>query len=91
MSRRHLVADLHGIEPVAFSLPVRLPAPDDMESLAALMLDAYHGSVDADGDETLEMARDEVSSFLAGQSGKPLLEHSRVAVEATPPDLDQRA
>ncbi len=81
MSRRHLVADLSGIEPVAMPIPVRLPAPDDLESLAALMLDAYHGTVDADGDETLEMARDEVSSFLAGQSGKPLLEHSRVAVK----------
>ena len=83
MTRRRLVADLSGIEPVAMPMPmpVRLPAPDDLESLAALMLDAYHGTVDADGNETLEMARDEVSSFLAGQSGKPLLEHSRVAVE----------
>ena len=47
------------------------------------MLDAYNGTVDADGDETLEMARDEVSSFLAGQSGMPMLEHSRVAVEGS--------
>jgi ribosomal protein S18 acetylase RimI-like enzyme len=79
-SRRHLVADLGDVESPQIDLPVREPRPDDIERLAALMLDAYRGTIDFDGDETLSVARDEVASYLAGKSGTPLLEHSHVAL-----------
>jgi len=45
------------------------------------MLDAYRGTVDADGSETIGMARREVNGYLAGESGPPLLEVSRVVEE----------
>lgn len=81
MTRRHLVAPLGSTEAPELSLPVRTPTAEDLDELAALMLDAYHGTVDADGDETLDVARDEVRGYLEGRSGAPHLEHSRVAVD----------
>jgi ribosomal protein S18 acetylase RimI-like enzyme len=85
MPRRHLVAALGTAEHVPPPSPpgvtVRTPAAEDAEALAVLMLDAYRGTIDASGDETLEVARDEVSGFVAGASGTPMLEHSRVAVD----------
>lgn len=81
MTRRHLVAAVGAVEPTRVDLPVRPPAPDDLEELAGLMLDAYRGTIDADGDETLEVARDEVAGYFAGRSGAPHLEHSRVAID----------
>lgn len=62
-------------------VPFRSPTAEDLDELAALMLDAYRGTVDADGDETLEVARDEVRGYFEGRSGAPHLEHSRVAVD----------
>lgn len=80
MSRRHLVAALEPIEPVAMPAEIRRPTPEDADELAAVMLDAYRGTIDFDGSETLQVARDEVNGYLAGKSGAALLEHSRVAV-----------
>ena len=68
---------------VVFS--VRHPAADDAEALAALMLDAYLGTVDADGSETLDDARAEVNGYFSGASGEPMVEHSFVAVDLDAP------
>jgi len=54
----------------------RHPQPTDLEQLAELMLDAYIGTIDYEG-ETLSDARDEVGSYLRG---RPLLEQSIVHV-----------
>jgi hypothetical protein len=48
---------------------------DDTEALAHLMLEAYRGTIDYEG-EDIGDARDEVSSFFGGE---PDLEHSLVA------------
>jgi RimJ/RimL family protein N-acetyltransferase len=56
----------------------RNPSPDDLTDLAELMLDAYRGTIDARGDETLEDAVEEMRSYFAGASGKPLLDCSFV-------------
>jgi ribosomal protein S18 acetylase RimI-like enzyme len=81
--RRHLVASTSVELPLGdlpTGLDVRAPAPADRESLAALMLEAYRGTIDFDGSETLEVALDEVDGYLAGASGPALLEHGRVAL-----------
>lgn len=52
----------------------RRPTKDDHESLASLMLDAYIGTIDYDG-ETIDDANQEVGSYF---SGKPLLECSNL-------------
>lgn len=78
--RRHLVARLEERDLPPVELPVRHPVPGDLEALAALMLEAYRGTIDADGSETLDDARSEVAGYLDGRSGAPLLEHSWVAV-----------
>jgi hypothetical protein len=41
MGRRHMIATLTQTAEPPIGLPVRHPAPADMEALAALMLDAY--------------------------------------------------
>ena len=83
MSRRHMVIELEGrpdaAGPMAFT--VRHPADDDLDDLAALMLDAYRGTIDADGSETLEDARTEVRGFFGSTSGEPMLEHSYLALD----------
>ena len=53
------------------------PTKDDHESLASLMLDAYTGTIDYDG-ETIDDAHQEVGSYF---SGKPLLECSNLYFE----------
>jgi ribosomal protein S18 acetylase RimI-like enzyme len=60
---------------------VRAPTAADRDRLAALMLDAYIGTIDYDG-ETIVEAMVEVDGWLAGSAGEPLLEHSLVALEA---------
>ena len=82
MERRHLILDLGPIAHPVIGLPTRHPTADDSEALAVLMLDAYQGTIDADGSETLDVARDEVRGYLAGD---PLLEHSFVALNAEGP------
>ena len=81
MTRRHLVARLGTVEAVPIGLALRAPSEGDLEELAGIMLDAYRGTIDADGDETPEVARDEVAGYFAGRSGAPHLEHSRVAID----------
>jgi RimJ/RimL family protein N-acetyltransferase len=51
---------------------IRPISPDDLEALAALMLDAYIGTIDYEG-EDLQDAVDEVGEYLKGM---PLLDHS---------------
>jgi GNAT superfamily N-acetyltransferase len=81
-ARRHLVAST-AAEPRPGDLPVgitvRAANATDRDQLAALMLDAYRGTIDFDGTETLDVALAEVDGWLAGESGAPLLEHSLVA------------
>lgn len=57
--------DLSDLTPVASShdSPVRSISRDDLQGLARLMLDAYVGTMDYEG-ESLEDATDEVMSFL---------------------------
>lgn len=57
---------------------MRHPAPGDAEALAALMIDAYRGTIDDDG-ETLDDARAEIDRYLSGAGLAPLLEYSWVA------------
>jgi ribosomal protein S18 acetylase RimI-like enzyme len=80
VTRRHLVAAVEPTQAVDLPAAVRCPGHQDATELAALMLDAYRGTIDFDGSETLRVARDEVDGFLGGKSGTPLLEHSRLAV-----------
>jgi GNAT superfamily N-acetyltransferase len=85
MSRRHLVIDLEPLPDPAVTLPTRHPTSDDADALAALMLDAYTGTIDADGSETLDDARTEVRGYFAGASGAPMLDASFVAVDDDAP------
>lgn len=62
-------ADLRGGE----ALEARRPTSADAEGLAELMLDAYRGTIDFDGSETLDDARGEVASFFEGDANPPLL------------------
>ena len=66
----------------AITRPVRHPIAQDGEALAILMLDAYNGTIDSDGTETLDDARDEVQGYL---TGAPMLEHSFVALDGDQP------
>jgi hypothetical protein len=50
---------------------LRHPAPEDAERLAELLLDAYQGTIDYDG-ETTDDALTEIESYFAGRSGEPL-------------------
>jgi L-amino acid N-acyltransferase YncA len=59
-------------------LIVRSPQVVDLEELARLMLDAYKGTVDDDG-ETYEDALNEVRAYFSGErGGPPLLDCSKV-------------
>ena len=57
---------------------VRPIVPSDRDALAELMLDAYVGTIDYEG-ETLQEARHEVASWFEEQ---PLLDHSYCAIVA---------
>ncbi len=72
-------------KPVTVSRLVRNPEPDDLEDLAILMLDAYAGTIDASGEETLEDARTEIRNVFEGVYGEPLLDASYVALEDDTP------
>jgi GNAT superfamily N-acetyltransferase len=58
----------------------RHPEEGDVECLAALMLDAYRGTIGDDG-ETIDDARREVESYFSGSAGETLLHCSWVSVE----------
>lgn len=62
--------------PVPGDVTVRSVSVEDWPELADLMLDAYTGTIDYDG-EDLDDAMAEVGSFL---DGDPWLTHSRVAM-----------
>ena len=65
-------------------LSVRHPTTDDAEALATLMLDAYEGTIDADGSETIDDARDEVGGYFSTER-RPMPEHSFVALDGAVP------
>jgi GNAT superfamily N-acetyltransferase len=50
---------------------LRHPESGDHQALAALLLDAYHGTIDDEG-ATIDDARAEISSFFAGADLPPL-------------------
>ncbi|HEU5325086.1 MAG TPA: GNAT family N-acetyltransferase [Candidatus Limnocylindria bacterium] len=81
MTRRHLVADLGEVEPRPLQLTVRTAERSARTALAELMLDAYQGTIDADGSETLDVAQGEIDHYLRGGSGRPMLGHSRLAYD----------
>ena len=66
------------VRPVTPPLPVRHPMPDDLTTLAELMLDAYRDTVDYEGEGPAE-ALNEVSSYFDG-AASPLLDCSFVAL-----------
>jgi ribosomal protein S18 acetylase RimI-like enzyme len=82
--RRHLILDLQPLPEPAMELRVRHPSTDDAEGLAMLMLDAYEGTIDADGSETMDDARDEVAGYFSLEH-EPMPEHSFVAVDGDVP------
>ena len=65
-------------------LPARHPSTNDAETLAVLMLDAYEGTIDADGSETIDDARNEVGGYFAPER-RPMPEHSFVALDGDVP------
>ena len=69
----------------SIDLPVRQVTPDDSEALSVLMLDAYQGTIDSAGSETIEVAREEVAGYLNGASGTPMLSHSFVVLDGDRP------
>ena len=80
-----MLVELKPIAEPNVSFGVRHPTVDDAEALAALMLDAYPGTVDADGSETLDDARAEVNGYFSADGGEPMLEHSFVAIDRDAP------
>lgn len=77
--RHHYVVELDGpkgADPwLDFEVSLRTPSRTDIEELAELMLEAYLGTIDYEG-ETVEEARQEVTSYF---DGSPLLDSSYVA------------
>jgi GNAT superfamily N-acetyltransferase len=63
--------------PVSTDLACRTVAPSDKEALAALMLDAYQGTVDYEG-ESLDDALREIGHTLSGSCGRFLSDCSFV-------------
>jgi RimJ/RimL family protein N-acetyltransferase len=76
VSRSRYVIDLSGVPPSRLGDDVRAISLDDAEALAHLMLEAYRGTIDYEG-EDIDDARAEISSFF---DGDPMLEHSWAAV-----------
>lgn len=74
--RLRLVLDL-GSAPVSTDLACRTVAPSDKEALATLMLDAYQGTVDYEG-ESLDDALREIGHTLTGSYGRFLSDCSCV-------------
>jgi RimJ/RimL family protein N-acetyltransferase len=67
---------LSGADPVLEDpILLRQPTPSDRDDLARLMLDAYRGTIDYEG-EDLDAARTEVDNYL---EGTPMLDMSCVA------------
>lgn len=66
--------------PVVLPGVIRQPSYADLEDLATLMIDAYRGTIDYDG-ETLDDARDEIRSYFTTSATSPLLAHSWVYID----------
>jgi GNAT superfamily N-acetyltransferase len=81
MSERHAVKMVASAvaRPVTTPNSWRQPTPDDISTLGALMLDAYRGTLDYEG-ESLEDAITEVTSYFGGDA-TPLLDCSVVAFD----------
>jgi ribosomal protein S18 acetylase RimI-like enzyme len=77
MQRDWMTCNLHVSIPQGAASPAVLRAivPSDAEPLALLMLAAYRGTVDDEG-ETIDGAREEVRKLLAGEFGAFDAEHS---------------
>lgn len=82
MTRHHYTIDLTDwVDAESPAEPdIRAPTPNDAEALARLMLDAYRGTIDFEGDETIEDARQEVGDYLGLDSAD--LTRSRLALVA---------
>lgn len=78
--RHHYVIDLEEAavaDPwLDFEVDLVTASPEDTERLAELMIEAYRGTIDDDG-ESLGEARQEVETFM---KGSPLLDSSHVAI-----------
>jgi RimJ/RimL family protein N-acetyltransferase len=61
--------------PAADHLVLRKPSLADVSLLADLMLDAYRGTIDYDG-ETYQQSLEEVQRFFGGEYGQPLFDAS---------------
>jgi L-amino acid N-acyltransferase YncA len=60
---------------------LRAPQTSDTNAIAELMLEAYRGTIDYEG-ETLDGAIAEVKTYLAGERwGRPLMDVSRLAFD----------
>ena len=71
--------DQRSLSMSAADLQLRAAQPADTNALAELMIDAYRGTIDYDG-ETLKDALGEVQAYLAGErGGRPMLNDSRLA------------
>lgn len=79
VSRPHLVAEVV-TRTVDSTLVIRPVTFDDADDLAALMVDAYGGALQASSDEALDGALLEVQKFFGGLYGAPILDCSMVAV-----------
>lgn len=81
MTRHQYILDLNQYSPSPSPLLplspflLRAPIPADLPALAELMIDAYTGTIDYDG-ETIEDARGEVQSYFNSASGGPLFNAS---------------
>jgi ribosomal protein S18 acetylase RimI-like enzyme len=60
---------------------IRHPVPADSDAIAALMLDAYRGTIDFEPTDTLADARKELAGSFAGEAGRFLADASFLAVE----------
>ncbi len=63
--------------PLPGGVEIRAPAEADAECLAALMFDAYRGTIDFPEGATLADAREELDGFFSGAYSRPMLELSR--------------
>jgi ribosomal protein S18 acetylase RimI-like enzyme len=73
------------IENKISSSDFRLVTEKDVNDLALIMLEAYRGTIDSEGEETLSDAIGEVQGTLDGKYGKFLWKASMIAdVEAVP-------
>jgi RimJ/RimL family protein N-acetyltransferase len=88
IQRNEYVLNLFGLlqrNPYSTATHLRTVDPEDSSTLAELMIDAYRGTIDYEG-ETLTDAVCEVEAYLAGErGGRPLLNDSHLAFADTLP------